>query len=198
MIRNATSKRVMVPFILRLLVMLMCSQVSAQPSDDLIGPLEASVFASLMPPNSVVFTVKCLGHNKFTDGTLSLRINIFRGQHVDTVLLWSGNSDTDSFDRTFNYIFPLAQGKKAYVAAKFSAKVTVVNRIFTLNRDLSIYNLPDTLLQTEGEYNWLDWKEIDYLIKKKGYERMSEDEIRVVDPKFWKRIMEVKHGHVKE
>ena len=167
----------------------------SQVSSDLIGPMEILVSATRVQKNSALFTIRCVGHSKFTDGTLILRAGRFKSHQVDSVGLWRGNSDTDRFDQSFNYALSLPEGKKANVVVMFQGRVPGVDYMYTTKGDLSVYQLPDTLLQTEGDYNFLDWVEIDYLIKKKGYDGKSEDEIRAIDPNFWKRIQYVKHGH---
>jgi len=195
MLPKSRCKNTVAPFVLLLLIVLIHSPSISQVSGKAKGPLQVYLSAARVQSNTVLITVRFLGHSKVTDGALILEVSRFRSQGVDTVRLWSGNSDSDRFDLTFSYPLDLPVGKKAYVACTYQGKVTGMKEICTGSRGLSIYNLSDTLLQAYGSYEWLDWTEIDYLIKKKGYEQMSEDEIRAIDPKFWKRIQYVKHGH---
>jgi len=195
MFLKSCCKNTITPFVLILLAVFIRSQSISQVSGKVKGPLEVKLSAACVHSNSVLFIVRCLGHFKFTEGTLIFEVGSFRSKSVDTLHLWSGNSDTNNFDQTFNYTLRLPEGKKANVAATFQARVTGLENMYAVKGDLCVYQLPDTLLQAEGEYNFLDWVEIDYLIKKKGYDGKSEDEIRAIDPNFWKRIQYVKHGH---
>lgn len=191
---NRGSKRTIVLFVLAIWMVLMHSESISQVPGCVTGPFEVCLSAGRVGTNAVQLSVRCIGHSRFEGGVLRLGVNVLRNQYTDSVILWSGKPASDSFDRTFNYTLPLAEGKKAHAAATFEGRVFVLNEVITIKRDLFIYSLPDTLLQAD-DYAWLDWVEAAYLMKKNGFEGKSENEIRVIDPKLWKRIMHLRHGY---
>ena len=195
MFLKSCCKNTIAPIALVLLMVVIHSQSISQVPGKVTGPVQAYLSATRVQSNSVLITVRILGTSKVTNGALILDISKFRSQGIEKIQLWSGNFDTNRFDQTFSYALDLPIGKKAYVACTFKGEVMGLQGISMGSSDLSVYNLPDTLLYAYGGYEWLDWNEIDYLTKKKGYDGKSEDEIRAIDPNFWKRIQYVKHGH---
>ena len=191
---KSRSKRTMIPFLLTLMLVFHCLTFSTKPT----GPLRVFLSATRRGTDSMQVHIRCLGNTKFTAGALNIGVHIFPNRRVDSTRLWSGKSDTGNLDRTFNYTIKLAEGKKCWIVTTFEGRVKGIDGMYAAMADLAAYQFPDTLLQADGEYSRLDWAEIDYLIQKKGYGQKTEDEIGVIDPKFWERIMQVKHGHLME
>ena len=189
------SHKTFVLFAHLILLILIGTQSFAQIYSDLTGPVQATVSASRLSKNSVRFTVTCTSDGKFVDGFVSLSINIYKSKHIDSVLLWKGDSDTEQFKRAFDYTINLPERKKAYVNAIFSSRDSGSNKIVKLEREYYVYNYPDTLFQTAVSYSYLEGLEVDYLIKKRGFENMTIEEINAIDPRFAKWIKKVLGVH---
>ncbi len=173
------------------LCMLIYSVIAgAQPPAN--SHLEIESIRGHLRMNSVRVTIHCIADSKFTDGSITCKVGKLQKKAVDTLSLWSGNSDSESFDHTYYYILQLEKGKKGRVEVSFVGHITGMGSRVMSNRAMYAYRLADTLLTGEESYAALDKSEVDYLIRKKGYDQKSEDEIKTLDPDLWNKMQKVK------
>lgn len=154
------------------------------------SPLRVESIRGNLRMSNVVFTIQCIAEQKFTDGSIICTSSKYGNKKIDTLSLWTGSSDSTNFDRTYHYILQLPNGKRGHVTAVFRGQ-TEGNSVSS-SLELYACRVVDTLLVDNGSYAALDRPEVDYLIRKKGYEQKSEDEIKALDPDLWKKMQKLK------
>jgi hypothetical protein len=157
-------------------------------------PIQLKVTYHLVKSSSVVFTFLCRSYTKFTDGLLYVATTPYKSAHTDSTVLWQGSSDTSWFERSFQHTVALPVGQKMNVRCFFSGR-DPHNNLYGGGDDIYFSHRPDTLIRSwSNSYDGLEWDELNYDIYKRGYAGMSENEIRQLDCKLWKKIQRVKHG----
>ena len=172
------------------LQLVFCGLLYSQPAATGSSPIRVDPLQTLLRKTGLVFTLHCLADQPLTDGVISLSLTKYGSKKPDSLTLWKGACDTAGFDVTEHYAFTFAVGTKAQVSGAFHA--SVAGTAAHASSTLYIFRFADTLLVSRESYDALDKAEIDHLIKKKGYENKTEDEIKTLDPELWNKMQKAK------
>jgi hypothetical protein len=123
----------------------------------------------------------------FTDGRLYMVVEKSPGGVRDSILAWSGDSDTAYFQGQYSLAYPSMSGQKSFVKAIFERTNLVTSE--SEIRTAQFYAMPvsDTLVTDPFGYIDLDSHEFWYIMKKKGHLNLTDDQLKIIDFGMWKR-----------
>jgi hypothetical protein len=182
--------RTIVPAILitTLLLSAGAERVSAQSQASPDSHMRIAALVGRLRGGMFIYSVRCTADRNLTEGLLRIVTNAYGSKTIDTLTFWKGETEADTLDKTGHYSMPFEVGSKFHVKVIFTAQAAGGSGKTTLTRNLYAYRLSDTLLTGEDSYKALDKAELDHLIKKKGYEGKTEDEIKTLDPDLYKKM----------
>jgi hypothetical protein len=175
-------------FMITLLLSAGAERVAAQAEASPDSHMRIAALVGRLRGGMFIYSVRCTADRKLTEGLLKIITNAHGSKTIDTLAFWKGESEADTLDKTGHYSMPFEVGHKFHVEVIFTAQVAGGSGKTTLTRNLYAYRLADTLLTGEDSYKALDLAEVDHLIKKKGYEGKTEEEIKTLDPALYKKM----------
>ena len=179
-----------------------------------IPTLPQGVIVSFSPGRaSVTLSLRCYSAQKFTAGSIYILVSSDSGATPDSIVLWTGKSDSELFVRSFSHTFPSHDGKKSAVKAVFQCLVTgETTAYFDKNHVLNgrkfasfqsvveeqwfLLNRLDTVLVDMSSYGDLEYEEVYYELKKGGYENLPDNQLRLLNHELWRRFHKV-HGQIR-
>jgi hypothetical protein len=166
--------------------------VSAQTDTSSNSHMRIAALVGRLRGGMFIYSVRCTADRKLTEGLLRIITAAHGSKTIDTLTFWKGESGADTLDKTGHYSMPFEVGSKFHIEVIFTAHVAGGSGKTTLTRNLYVYRLSDTLLTGEQSYAALDKAEVDHLVKKKGYEGKTDEEIKALDPELWKKMEAIK------
>jgi hypothetical protein len=134
---------------------------------------------------NISFTVYAV--EKFYNGAVYILTASDTGVTPDSIPIWTGNSDSDTFYRSFNYTIHLAVGKMASFGAGFQCHFRQHSPLEVTKDQYYLWRLPDVVLMARwGDY--LDTEELRYELEKVGYRGLPGDSLKTKHPELYEKL----------
>ena len=176
------------------LVLLISFGTSQVPKlSSVTAPYGIGVRLSCLTPSSIKISIKCYSAEEFKDGSIYLLLSADSGATPERIVLWTGNSSSDTFQRSFVHNFN-SKGRKSAIKAVFCFYDRGAPLKTFVEEPYFILHLPDTLLTDRNSYAGLEDAEIRYDLEKGGYEKLTDEQLRVVNPPLWRKLIKSRGG----
>ncbi len=175
--------------------------VSAQ--DDSGGPFKIGLSLNSPPGNiSVVLAIQCTSYVGLAQGEISLKLSKdtvkipgssdHPSLQEGRIVLWSDKSD-EKFTKEFTYEFTLPIGEKAFVDVVFKGTDVKYGRSISVRERLFMHQTAEGIVTSPASFADLSHREIMMEQKQKGYDQLSDKEIKSIDPEFFKKKQDAFH-----